>query len=1305
MLKLCGITKQYQLGDNTIDALRGVDLEFRECEFVSILGPSGCGKTTTLNIIGGLDRYTDGDLIINGRSTKEYKDSDWDAYRNHSIGFVFQSYNLISHQTVLANVELALTLAGVSRSERRRRAIAALEQVGLGDQLDKLPSQMSGGQMQRVAIARALINDPDILLADEPTGALDSETSVQVMKLLKEVAKDRLVIMVTHNPELAEEYSTRIVRLKDGLVIDDSDPYRSEEAPVLTGKEAKAGKKPSMSFLTALSLSLTNLRTKMGRTVLTAFAGSIGIIGIALILALSTGINNYINKVQEDTLSSYPITIQAETTDMSSLLAGFMEAREDAWSGERDPDRVYSSTVMFDMMNSMVNAQTQTNNLEAFRAWLEAGGGGIKDMAHVDYDYDFDFDFYTTDEDGVILKCDVMSLMESAMGSMFGGDYSSYFSSSMGSMYSSMDVWSELLAGDGGELISQQTKDQYEMLYGRWPENYDEVVLFISPRNEISDLMLYALGLMPSDEMEQVMTDMMNGKEVETDKRSWTYEELANISFKLILPAEYWQYDAATGAYTDMSATDAGMDYLYNSDDVGLRLKVSGVARALPDTNGRASGSIGYTSALTAWAIDATGGMEIVQKQLDDPDTDVFTALPFPTEDDVEPTDQEKAKAIAEHLSGLSTLEKAEAYIDVMSQPSKEYVDGIVDGQMADMTRESIEEMILEQYASEMGVDEETIRSYIADMSDEELFDRVREAIESAVTRQYAQMVSQQLSALSTDQLAELLDGALEGAGENSDAGDDGAEDTGAAATALSAARTEAGRIVTLSAPATAELAIRTLAAPLPAETAQPGASSDPEPAPAPTESAPEPSESAPEPSASPAPEESAAPSESLPPEESAAPSESLPPEESAEPGESVEPSAPAIQLPEGWEAWGMAEWMAWFQQSGMSMEEAFAVLPPEAQARLAELFPFPPASSNPETSPQPSESPEPGASQEPTESIPPTETPSQEPTPSNQLPAGWQSWGAAQWMAWFQGSGMSMQQAYATLPPAAQARVAQLFSQAQTPGASSPLPGGSDIPGVSGVPGLSGLPGGLQGDIPGLSGETGGTAQGPFEDWQLVYLYDNYMPATVSDSTYEENLDRLAYVRSESPSTISIYATTFAEKDQIADLIAEYNASVENEDDQITYTDYVALLMSSITDIISGISYLLIAFVSISLIVSSIMIGIITNISVLERTKEIGILRAVGASKRDVSRVFNAETFIVGLAAGLLGILVSVLLTFPINAVIHDLTDLTDLNAVLPPAGAVVLVCISMVLTVVAGLIPARSAARKDPVEALRSE
>ena len=1004
MLKLSNITKQYTLGGNTIEALRGVDLEFRENEFVSILGPSGCGKTTTLNIIGGLDRYTSGDLIINGRSTKDYKDGDWDAYRNHSIGFVFQSYNLISHQTVLSNVELALTLAGVSKKERRRRAVHALEKVGLGDQLNKVPSQMSGGQMQRVAIARALINDPDILLADEPTGALDSETSVQVMELLKEVARDRLVIMVTHNPELAQQYSTRIVTLKDGRVTGDSNPYHSQEqAPVLTGKQARAEKKPSMSFLTALSLSLTNLRTKMGRTVLTAFAGSIGIIGIALILALSAGINDYINQVQEDTLSSYPLTIQAESTDMTAMMASLMGARHSQTGGGEgganpDPDRVYASTVMYDMMDSMLNAEVETNNLVAFKEYLDNGGGGIKDMANIHYSYDFDFDIYAQDENGDIIKCDVMTLMQDAMTAMYGGDYSSYFEQ-MGSMYSAMEGWEELLPGEDGALIAPQVKADYQLLYGDWPQGHDEVILFVDGNNEISDLMLYALGLMPHDDMEQVMTSMSQGEPVEFGDVSWSYEDLCGLDFKLILPAEYYQHDPATDTYTDMSATAAGMDFLYNSGDTGIRLKVSGIARPLEGGSGMLSGGIGYTSALTRFAIETTGETEILKTQLDDPDTDVIVNLPFPKDDDVEPTEEEKAEAVTEHLSTLTAQEKAAAYVDVMGQPSQEYVDMVVEQQMAGLTRQAIEDMIVEQYADEMGVDGDTVRGYIADMDDDELFSKVEEAIAQSVREQYAQGIQDQLGAMSQDQLAAMLDAA---------------------------------------------------------------ADSDASPLPMPVE---------------------------------------------------------------------------------------------------------------------------------------------------------------------------------------------------------------------------------------------------PLEPWQFVYLYDHYMPPTRSSSTYEDNLDLLGYTRLDSPSAISIYATTFAQKDEIADLIQAYNDGVDNEEDEITYTDYVALLMSSITGIISGISYLLIAFVSISLVVSSIMIGIITNISVLERTKEIGILRAVGASKRDVSRVFNAETLIVGLAAGVLGILVSVAATFPINAIIHNLTGLDDLTAVLPAGAGAILVCISVALTVFAGLMPSRGAAKKDPVEALRSE
>ena len=993
MLKLTNIRKTYTVGDLSVDALRGVSLEFRDNEFVSILGPSGCGKTTTLNIIGGLDRYTSGDLIINGRSTKEYTDSDWDTYRNHSVGFVFQSYNLIPHQTILANVELALTLSGVSKAERHRRAKEALEQVGLTDHMHKRPNQLSGGQMQRVAIARALINNPDILLADEPTGALDSETSVQVMDLLREVARDRLVIMVTHNPELAQAYSTRIIQLKDGEVIADSNPYESQEdAPALTGKEAKAGKKTSMSFPTALSLSLNNLMTKKGRTFLTAFAGSIGIIGIALILSLSSGINTYITKVQQDTLTSYPITIEAESVDMTSMLTSLMGVSDEEDSGApREEDRVYVSNVMYDMMDSMMNAETVTNNLKAFKEYLEEGGGGITDLAQVYYGYDFKFDIYNKDPDGKVVKSDVMSAMETAMGSLYGGDYTDYFNS-MGSMYESFDVWQELLPGEDGQLVSSQVLDQHELLYGHWPEEYNQVILFVDDNNQVSDLMLYALGLVSVDEMNETLAALQAGEEVEVEDQSWSYEELCQTQFKLLLPYERYQYDANTNTYTDLSATQTGLEMLYNSNQTGITLQVVGVARS-GSNGGMMSGSLGYTNALTQYAIEHTADSQLVKDQLANPDTDVITNLPFRQEGDTEPTDQEKAQAIGEYLLTLDAQSQAEAYVDGMSQPSQQYVDDTVDAQMANITREDIEKMISQEYAAQMGVDAATLDEYIAGMNDEELFAQVEEAMAAQIKEQYAAAVQQQLSALPAAQLSAMLAQAVE-QGPN---------------------------------------------------------------------------------------------------------------------------------------------------DQGLSLE-------------------------------------------------------------------------------------------------------------------------------------------------------------------QFVYLYDNYMPPTHSDSTYQDNLDLMGYIDLESPSSISLYADTFKEKDKIADLITAYNQQVA-EEDQISYTDYVALLMSSITDIISGVSYLLIGFVSISLVVSSIMIGIITYISVLERTKEIGILRAVGASKKDVSRVFNAETLIVGLGAGVLGIVVTLLLNIPINAAIHAVTGLTELSAALPPVGGAILVAISAILTILAGLIPARLAAKKDPVEALRSE
>ena len=1006
MLELRNVKKDYPAGSGVVHALRGIDLQFRKSEFVAILGQSGCGKTTMLNIIGGLDGYTDGDLIINGVSTKRFKDRDWDTYRNHSVGFVFQSYNLIPHQTVLSNVELALTLSGVSKAERRRRAKEALEAVGLGDQLKKKPNAMSGGQMQRVAIARALVNDPDIILADEPTGALDTETSVQVMEILKEVAKDRLVVMVTHNPELAETYATRIIRMLDGRLTGDSNPLNEEEQAEMTAEyerlkqgKHKPPKKPSMSFGTSFMLSLKNLFTKKGRTILTAFAGSIGIIGIALILALSTGINGYIDQVQEETLSSYPITIEGETVDMSAMMISMMGAQHGE-GGEHDMDKVYSSHILVDMMDSMLNAETTTNNMVAFKEYLDAGGGGISDLATIRYGYNFDFDFYTKDPDGVILKSDVMTLMQDAMSTMYGGDYSSFFNSSMGSMYESFDVWQELLPGEDGSLVGKQVLNQYDLLYGEWPRNYDEVMLFVDPNNELSDLMLYALGLIPEDEMNAGLEAMRDGTGLEVEQMSWAYEELCGIGFKMILPAEYYQKDPATGGYVDMSATPAGMDYLYNSNDVGIRLNVVGIARPAEDvTSAMVTGAIGYTSALTSYAMEQTAAMDIVREQMADETVDVFNTLPFATGDEAEPTDEEKKSAIAEHLATLDTTAKAEVYVDIMGQPAAAYVSAVVEQQMAEMTREGIEQMIVQQYAAEMGVDAETIMGYIGQMSDEELFAQVESAIDQQVREQYAANVAQQMAAMPQQQLAGALDMVL------------------------------TGDAVTL-------------------------------------------------------------------------------------------------------------------QYAGLA----------------------------------------------------------------------------------------------------------------------------------------------------------------PFEVWQYNYLYDNYMPPTRSEGNYEDNLKKLGYVDPANPSTINLYATTFADKDEIADLIAAYNGSV-SEEDMIEYTDYVALLMSSITAIITGITYVLIAFVAISLVVSSIMIGVITLISVQERTKEIGILRAIGASKKDVSGMFNAETVIVGFTAGLLGVVVTYLLTIPINAILLHFTGLAGLRAVLPFAAAVILVGISVILTLVAGIIPSRSAAKKDPVVALRTE
>ena len=974
MLKLKAIKKDYLAGDSVVHALKGVDLEFRKNEFVAILGHSGCGKTTLLNIIGGLDQYTSGDLVINGKSTRDFNDSDWDSYRNHSVGFVFQSYNLIPHQTVLANVELALTLSGVGKAERKARAKEALEKVGLGDQIYKKPNQMSGGQMQRVAIARALVNDPDILMADEPTGALDSDTSVQIMDILKEISKDKLIIMVTHNPELATEYASRVIRLKDGRIVDDSAPYTSDVVQV-EARSAGREKKTSMGFLTALSLSTNNLMTKKARTILTAFAGSIGIIGIALIMSLSNGIQNYIDKVQQDTLSSYPITIEAESVDMGSMMASMMGVQAQAEENQHEKDAVYSSTIMYDMMNSMVSAEMQTNNLKPFKAYLEDESGEIAAyISSIQYSYDLDMNLYARDVDDNIVKTDVVELLQSAMSQTFGGDYSSYFST-FGQMYAVMDVWQEMLPGENGEAISPLLKRQYDVLYGRWPEKYDEVVLVVDKNNEVSDLVLYALGLKSNSSLADDMQTFMNQENLSTSLESWSYEDICGMSFRYIYPADEYKWDEDKEEYVNMAEEDLGLRTLFNN---GLEVKITGIIRQNEDAmSGMMTGAIGYTHDLVEHVVEQAADKDLVRQQLADPEHDVFNGLPFLDKEDEALTKNRKAQAARDYIAAADDEQLADLYVKFMSIPEDSYVQELIDEELEDTTRADIEDMVLDYYPG--------YASMLEEMDDDTLFDYVEQMIAKQVEEQY-----------------------------------------------------------------------------------------------------------------------------------------------------------------------------------GIQMEKMYSYL---SDRQLAHDF--------------------------------------------------------------------------------------RLLS---------------------------------------------------LEEDDYIWLYDHAMPPVYSSSSYDSNLKKLGYVDLESPSTINIYAASFENKDAIADAIERYNDTV-SEEDKIEYTDVVALMMSSITTIINVISYVLIAFVAISLVVSSIMIGIITYISVLERTKEIGILRAIGASKRDVSRVFNAEAFIIGLAAGVIGIGGTLLLNIPINIIVHDLTGIEAINSTLPVAGGVGLVIISVVLTFIAGLIPSGLAAKKDPVEALRTE
>ena len=995
MLELKDIVKDYPAGDGIVKALRGIDLRFRKSEFVSILGPSGCGKTTLLNIIGGLDQYTSGDLIINGKSTKDFRDRDWDTYRNHSVGFVFQSYNLIPHQTVLQNVELALTLSGVSKRERRVRAKQALEDVGLGDQLNKKPNALSGGQMQRVAIARALVNDPDIILADEPTGALDTETSVQVMEILKRISADRLIIMVTHNPELAETYSTRIIKMLDGKLLEDTQPVtEAEPKPVPANTKTK---KPSMSIATSFMLSFKNLFSKKGRTALTSFAGSIGIIGIALILAISQGMTAYINTVQEEALSSYPITIEDSTIDMSSLMSAFIQAAQ-ASEGHQ-LDAVYQKSAIYDMMNALNNLDMQENDLAAFKTFLQEqmqeGSELYESVSGIQYSYALPLLVYTENVDGNIIPSDSSKLMTELIGKYMGMDMSSMLnpdqgsgivgsmmSSSMSMSQSRMQLWQEMLPGKDGAIISPVLEKQYEVVYGSWPNSYDEIVLVLDENNELDDMSLYALGLLPYDEIDSMMSAAMDGTKLEGSAQKWDYADICNTEFRVILNSSCYTYDETTGLYRDLRETDAGLRYLY---DNALTLKVTGIIRPNPDAAATMlSGAIGYTSKLTEYVITQSQNSQAISDQQNSPTVDVITGLPF-QENTGNLTEAEKAENFRTHLESLNNTEKAMFYVKMKSIPSQEYLDQTVSQTLSKMTRADIENTLINTLVSQTGASKEDISAYVSSMTEDELNKMFGDMIAQQTKMQYAQQVAKQM----------------------------------------------------------------------------------------------------------------------------------------------------------------------------------------------------------------------------------------------------------------------------ATMPPQ------QLLA-------------------------------GLTQELASLT------------DAQGAVYYDEIME--FSQSSLEETLLTLGYVDLDKPSTVNIFASSFENKDTVEAVIAQYNEGKE-ELEKIKYTDYIGIMLSSITSIINAITYVLIAFVAISLVVSSIMIGVITLISVQERTKEIGILRAIGASKKNVSGMFTAETVMIGFASGLLGVVVTYLLCIPINAIINYATGIENLDAILPIPAAIILVGISVGLTLLAGVIPARSAAKKDPVVALRTE
>ena len=1083
MLQIKGISKQYKTGDLVQIALNNVSLNFRDNEFVSILGPSGSGKTTLLNIIGGLDRYDKGDLIINNVSTKKYKDRDWDSYRNHTVGFVFQSYNLIPHQSVLANVELALTISGISKKARRRRALAALDKVGLKEQAHKKPNQMSGGQMQRVAIARALVNDPDILLADEPTGALDTHTSVQVMELLKEVAKDRLVVMVTHNPELAEKYSTRIVNLRDGEIIGDTDPFEPDMSKREAPKHKNLGK-ASMSMFTALSLSLNNLLTKKGRTFLTSFAGSIGIIGIAMILSLSTGFQNYVDKIQEDTLTSYPLTIQSETADMASMLLGSVNKESE--------EKIDKNIVKEEQNVAELFGTIGRNDLKSFKQYLEANQEKVDDMVSLTrYSYAVAPHIYTRDVNDEILLLNPSDFLAAIMGS----------SSSL--MTGGITIFSELI--DNQEMVNEQ----YEIIQGKFPKEYNEIMLVLPDDNRISDMLLYGIGLRDQDELKDMIGKIVDGEKIVNKNKplEYTYEELMNVELKLIDPSSKYKYNSKYDIYEDMSDDEKFMEEVYKN---ALNLKVVGIAKPSGGAaNGMAGSGVLYTRNLTKYVIDTASKSEIVQKQLVDEDINVFSGKKFDDEEKNAGLDfqdmisiDEKAlseafggkinqsdienmtKGYMNEISGAITADTATAqktFLDNLAKITKNILnDYVSEKQVAGMATMKLSEV---QSVVTKGLAKDNNKAILASMEaayviPQDMFNQMYDKMIVGILQQYISMQA---------------GGGMPGM--PSVPGMGGTEET------------EGGSIPEGTTPGTGT----------------------------PTDMT----------------------------------------------GIFVSGTTDAI----------VDEVVKQDMLVSSTKEIAVAMVEATMQktilTKVGELI---------------------GKLME------------------------------------------SMSSAFNVDPD----KIASAFKF-------------------------------------------------NMNEEEMRRLFQTLTTTTVENA--ETNLLTLGYQDFEKPTMISFYFKDFDSKEKFIDFIEEYNDKMEKEDEEkvIKYSDITGILMSSVKTIVDSVSYVLIAFVSISLIVSSIMIGIITYISVLERTKEIGVLRAIGASKRNISSIFNAETFIVGLFSGLIGIGTTLLLLIPTNIIIHNVNE--DITAILPVVGGTILVILSVILTLIGGIIPSRAAAKKDPVLALRME